>query len=109
MDSCGGKDVMGRVQLITTVRVIRSDMPVILSTGYGHTLDKEAVEASLIPGPCLGCRTSYVCILPGVKHHCRHRSIRLQPVEPSGEEFANRRSTLKALKENLHHGGERNG
>jgi signal transduction histidine kinase/ActR/RegA family two-component response regulator len=36
---------MNGVQLITILRVIRPDMPVILCTGFGHTLDEEALEA----------------------------------------------------------------
>ena len=36
-------------------------------------------------------------------------SVRLQPVEPSGEKLGNRRGRLKALQENLYHSGERNG
>lgn len=36
---------MSGVQLISIVRAIRPQVPVILCTGYGHMLDEEAVEA----------------------------------------------------------------
>jgi signal transduction histidine kinase/ActR/RegA family two-component response regulator len=36
---------MNGVQLVTILRVFRPDIPVILCTGYGHTLDEEALTA----------------------------------------------------------------
>ena len=56
--------------------------------------------------PALGALNPYtipVAPLSGVD------SVRLQPVEPSGEKLGNRRGRLKALQENLYHSGERNG
>ena len=36
---------MNGIQLITILKVIRPNMPVILCTGYGHTLDEAALDA----------------------------------------------------------------
>jgi len=72
----------------------------------GRGADAKIVPILTAAKPALGALKPYtipVVPLSGVY------SVRLQPVEPSGEEFGNRRGMLKALKENLHHGGERNG
>lgn len=36
---------MNGIQLITILKVIQPNIPVILSTGFGHTLDEEALDA----------------------------------------------------------------
>ena len=36
---------MNGIQLITILKVLRPSLPVILCTGYGHTLDHDALEA----------------------------------------------------------------